>query len=127
MLSFLASGWTFFFRWPVIRVSAEAFSPASIFLGPAFQAFAFALAAGLVALLPSAPLGLAGFLGFVVLSAVGAGRLRWCGVFAGSVERRREECAHGLRGVPDPRDRMPGNRVGDGVAGSAAILPQARS
>jgi len=74
MLSFLASGWTFFFRWPVIRVSAEAFAPASIFLGPAFQALAFALAAGLVALLPSAPLGLAGFLGFVVLSA-------WSGFF----------------------------------------------
>ena len=74
MRAFLASGWTFFFRWPIFQVSADAFVPASLFLGPAFQAFAFALAAGAALLLPSAPVGLAGFLGFVVLSA-------WSGFF----------------------------------------------
>jgi adenosylcobinamide-GDP ribazoletransferase len=74
MFAFLASGWTFFFRWPVIRVSASAFVPASLFLGPVFQAGVFALVAGLVALLPSAPAGLAAFLGFVALST-------WSGFF----------------------------------------------
>lgn len=71
---FFASGWTFFFRWPVVRVAAHEFVPASLFLGPFLQAGVFLLCAGGILLLPHPPPGLAAFLGFVGLSL-------WSGFF----------------------------------------------
>ncbi len=71
---FWASGWTFFFRWPVFRVEASEFVPASLFLGPFLQSGVFVLCAGLVTSLPNPPPGLAAFLGFVGLSL-------WSGFF----------------------------------------------
>jgi adenosylcobinamide-GDP ribazoletransferase len=69
-----ASGWTFFFRWPVLRVDADAFVPASILLGPFLQAGAFALVAALMDLVAGSRAGLPGFLAFVMLSL-------WTGFF----------------------------------------------
>lgn len=70
-----ASGWTFFFRWPVFRVEAADFVPASLFLGPFLQCGIYLLCAvGVSTVLPHSPPGLAAFLGFVGLSV-------WSGFF----------------------------------------------